>query len=181
MKKLIIMIAATTLLMSCGNNNSQPGESTLYSKAEKYINGKFNVKPKEAEFICKKFDTVIPLSSRAVAYLSNRPLEKEMNKEIELFKELQNIDDKFGGGNSDGTERQRELALKLNDSLKSCYARNDLLDSTDVQAYQVTVFVDGVDKKTGAVKKDVKLAIYFDKQYDVDYDLNEYVYGKINP
>jgi hypothetical protein len=168
MKKLILIIATTILLFAC-KNNSQPSDSALFAKASKYIEGRFNRNPDKFTVKCNKFDTLISLSTRRVAFLKEKSLRDERHRVSETYKKLKTI----GSNPSKETIKYAKKALKLNDSLISLMKRNNLLDSTDVAAYVIVVTSESTQTKTGAKTKNVKSTVYLDKEFDVDKSLND--------
>lgn len=179
MKKLILLTTTAALLIGCGNESKEKSREEIFADATAFLDSKLNTTPEEATIEFLKIDTILINSTRDREFLKMRPLLKEIedyNAQMEYYNE---IDEKAEVPPSEKTLYYNDLVLKLSDSIQSWAARNETFSKIDTMAYEVVISADGTDTQSGEVMKGIQLTVYFDKDYNLDKEINKYHYDML--
>lgn len=183
LSKIQLFAASLLFLYACGSNEpSQEDLKKLYLE-----NGQTFVTAKVIEELdsdsensvvsvrLTSIDSMASVTERDEEYLKMLKYQRLMRIEVDLANDLVEIDESILGYNTEGTQRQIDKCIEMEDSLKRWQDRADRMDRKK-EIGKMVMFKTVFKYLDGSEDKSVKLPIYFDSLGVVDARLNKYLY-----
>lgn len=175
----LFSIALSLLACSTKGETKNVNESYI-EQAQKYIQSKIDEdKQKEGvqvlEFSKLQIDSIASFSTQKLEQIKMNKLINEIRTESSLYDKLFDIDEQYGLGASAMTKASAKKLVELGDSLNRWQERSTLLKNTDTVGY-IVLMKTNLIMNDGSVKKEHKIPVIFDKEHDLSYDFNKYIY-----